>query len=405
MTQPHRSQSDDKRSAVARLTPRSIFSYWRLTWRRLTAVFGPPLLVLIVGIVALQGTLKITEARADGRRSRAVTDAGTQLIALLTDAETGQRGYLLTDNEDYLRPYLRAVDSVPAGYRAASCGSRHRRRDRHDEERRRQPHALCRPRVSELAESLRLRQHRGRAAALALVKSNKGCDYMRDARRFAMARARSGICAPRLTLRRSHALHERSDARRHLRHGRRISHRTDGERAPRARSRGADSPRRRARRGCGRAARVQRGTPNHAASDPSARSPRRCRSSCGRRTRRGRANTSTAAGDEYAGMPGATPAIGEWRDSIHPVDIDAVNEKWNRSFRTGEPFEVESRLRRGSDGSYRWFLCRALPLRDETGADHTLVRHLHRCARPAPRERRVERSRRSERRARGHRRH
>ena len=35
--------------------------------------------------------------------------------------------------------------------------------------------------------------------------------------------------------------------------------------------------------------------------------------------------------------------------------------------RDGELFEVECRLRRGDDGSYRWFLCRALPLRDETG--------------------------------------
>ncbi|MBK5188583.1 MAG: PAS domain-containing protein, partial [Gemmatimonadaceae bacterium] len=41
--------------------------------------------------------------------------------------------------------------------------------------------------------------------------------------------------------------------------------------------------------------------------------------------------------------------------------------KWDHSFRTGDPFEVECRLRRGADGSYRWFLCRALPLRDETG--------------------------------------
>ena len=65
MTEPNRSRSQDKRSAVERLTPRSIFSYWKLTWRRLIAVFGPPVLVLLVGIVAHQGTSKITAARAD----------------------------------------------------------------------------------------------------------------------------------------------------------------------------------------------------------------------------------------------------------------------------------------------------------------------------------------------------
>jgi PAS domain S-box-containing protein len=44
-----------------------------------------------------------------------------------------------------------------------------------------------------------------------------------------------------------------------------------------------------------------------------------------------------------------------------------VDEQWERATRTGEQFEVECRLRRSADGSYRWFLCRALPLRNETG--------------------------------------
>lgn len=69
MTLPHRSPSEDMRTDEGRLTPRTIASYWRVTWRRLTAVFEPPLLVLMVGIVAYQGTARIASARADFRRS------------------------------------------------------------------------------------------------------------------------------------------------------------------------------------------------------------------------------------------------------------------------------------------------------------------------------------------------
>jgi PAS domain S-box-containing protein len=185
MPLPNRSRSPEQRSAVARLTPRSIFSYWRLTWRRLTAVFGPPLLVLIVGIVARQGTSKITESRADGRRSRAVTDAALQLVSSLTDAETGQRGFLLTGNEEYLRPYLRAVDSVPIGtrrLRAATDTGGVSATTKRDVDSLTHYSDL---KMAEISESLRLRRTVGVGAALAHMNTDKGLDYMRAAHKFA----------------------------------------------------------------------------------------------------------------------------------------------------------------------------------------------------------------------------
>ena len=42
-------------------------------------------------------------------------------------------------------------------------------------------------------------------------------------------------------------------------------------------------------------------------------------------------------------------------------------QKWRHSLETGEPYQIEYRLR-SADGSYRWTLGRALPLRDESGA-------------------------------------
>jgi PAS domain-containing protein len=55
-----------------------------------------------------------------------------------------------------------------------------------------------------------------------------------------------------------------------------------------------------------------------------------------------------------------------WQDAIHPEDLKEITDKWLGFLAAGQPGEVEGRLRR-FDGSYRWFLFRAEPLRDESG--------------------------------------
>ena len=52
--------------------------------------------------------------------------------------------------------------------------------------------------------------------------------------------------------------------------------------------------------------------------------------------------------------------------AVHPEDLPHTMEARERSFTTGEPYEVEHRIR-GFDGVYRWFQARALPLRDGSG--------------------------------------
>ena len=55
-----------------------------------------------------------------------------------------------------------------------------------------------------------------------------------------------------------------------------------------------------------------------------------------------------------------------WTESVHPEDVAALVQKWHAALASGEPFEIEARVRR-ADGSYRAFLHRKLPLRDEHG--------------------------------------
>lgn len=69
---------------------------------------------------------------------------------------------------------------------------------------------------------------------------------------------------------------------------------------------------------------------------------------------------------EFTGTkPGSTDGEG-WNDMFHPEDQARAWEVWRRSLTTGEPYQIEYRLRHNS-GEYRWTLGRALPIRDEAG--------------------------------------
>lgn len=69
---------------------------------------------------------------------------------------------------------------------------------------------------------------------------------------------------------------------------------------------------------------------------------------------------------EFTGVPvGSTDGEG-WNGMFHPDDQARAWERWRHSLETGEPYEIEYRLRR-ADGVYRWTLGRALPIRDGDG--------------------------------------
>jgi PAS domain S-box-containing protein len=53
-------------------------------------------------------------------------------------------------------------------------------------------------------------------------------------------------------------------------------------------------------------------------------------------------------------------------DTVHPDDLPAVIAAWTQSVKTGEPYDIEHRIRR-ADGIYRWFRVSGLPARDGEG--------------------------------------
>ena len=69
---------------------------------------------------------------------------------------------------------------------------------------------------------------------------------------------------------------------------------------------------------------------------------------------------------EYTGLSVKDTAGWGWGSTVHPDDIARHLEKWRAAVSAGTTFDNAARYR-GADGQYRWFLVRAVPLRDERG--------------------------------------
>src|SRR5207245_6882894 len=69
---------------------------------------------------------------------------------------------------------------------------------------------------------------------------------------------------------------------------------------------------------------------------------------------------------DYTGLSMEASIGWGWKVAIHPDDLEQLMDTWLGLLASGEPGDEEARLR-GSDGTYRWFLFRAVPVRDEQG--------------------------------------
>ncbi len=67
---------------------------------------------------------------------------------------------------------------------------------------------------------------------------------------------------------------------------------------------------------------------------------------------------------DYTGLTPEQSLGYGWTAAVHPDDLPGSLDLWRRHLETGEPGEAELQLRHG-DGTYRWFLLRTVPRRDE----------------------------------------
>ena len=80
-----------------------------------TAILGIGVLVLVGIVVMSYREWKLHQAaRADALRISVILGSVNNLIIGMLDADTGQRGFALTGEEQYLEPYNRGIQTVPA---------------------------------------------------------------------------------------------------------------------------------------------------------------------------------------------------------------------------------------------------------------------------------------------------
>jgi CHASE3 domain sensor protein len=69
-------------------------------------------IVVVLGFASYNGTQQLIEANRRLEHTHKVLQSLEGLLSTLKDAETGQRGYLLTGEERYLDPYKAASEEI-----------------------------------------------------------------------------------------------------------------------------------------------------------------------------------------------------------------------------------------------------------------------------------------------------
>jgi PAS domain S-box-containing protein len=133
------------------------------------AAFTAAALLLVV-VVTFRAFSQIKEAAEARKQTFIVLNSADDLLVALITAETGQRGYLLTDDETFLEPYLAVCDSIGGGLerlrRLSSTGAAHKHLDALI--------PLIDAKLATLSRAIELRRNESMAAAIAVVHSGGG---------------------------------------------------------------------------------------------------------------------------------------------------------------------------------------------------------------------------------------
>ena len=149
--------------------------------------FAIALLAIILDAVLVHRLVLETSQLAEGvRRTRVATARLLAVQQLLVDAETGQRGYLLTGRDDYLAPYNSAIERLQTALAELQQSFDLTERDRADYQ---TLASLAQAKQDELARSIAAYKASGSQAALALVTDDTGRDTMQAIRALVQMRA------------------------------------------------------------------------------------------------------------------------------------------------------------------------------------------------------------------------
>ena len=140
-----------------------------------TAIALALVTLFVIGVLSYQDWKRYEVAYTRIREARRMLTLNESLLNRMRDAETSQRGFLLTGRQEYLDPYQAAVDQLPGELSelAPLANDDAGQRDRFQ-----QLQTLIAEKLAELRNTLELRQYQGSAAALAAVETDQGKQTM-----------------------------------------------------------------------------------------------------------------------------------------------------------------------------------------------------------------------------------
>jgi methyl-accepting chemotaxis protein len=148
---------------------------------RILAGYGVALVVVgVVGIVDYRSIVELLDTADWVAHTHKVIATLVDTLSALKDAESGQRGFLLTGEERYLEPYTsgsKVVDRNIQDLRELTSDNRNQ------QSRIVTLQSLATAKLAELAETIALRRQRGERAAVEVVLTDRGKTAMDDIRR------------------------------------------------------------------------------------------------------------------------------------------------------------------------------------------------------------------------------
>ena len=315
---------------------------------------------VLFSAATFQATRQYRESTQWVEQTRLVIEKTAEVLSTVKDAETGQRGYLLTRQEIYLGPFLAANERIHGQLQELRALTSNTPRRRQNVER---LAAAMNEKLAEMSETIRLSRDDGFQAALALVLTGKGNALM-----LALRRGGDGIRAESERVLAAQRLAQ-SRYERELLLAASVAvltvlffavfalRRLKGHRIDRQAWESSLIERNRylalADLTEGLAAGKSR---YHALVKATSQIV----------WTMARDGTPTDAEDEWKAFTGQTGAQVR-SEALHPDDRPLAAAKWAEAMRTGTGYEVEKRVR-GRNGEYCWMLARIVPVLDSDGS-------------------------------------
>jgi PAS domain S-box-containing protein len=150
------------------------------TNRKIAAGFAAALLILLVGALSFQSARRALEAARWVAHTHEVLARLDALLAATVNAETGQRGYVITGQPRFLEPFETGIRQLPQHLAAVRrlTADNPRQQARLDS-----LAPILEARLAFTREVVRLREREGMAPAVALVATDRGKRLMDDIRR------------------------------------------------------------------------------------------------------------------------------------------------------------------------------------------------------------------------------